>query len=106
MGVEHVGRDAELAFLDRVRVRDDPADEVRGRPGHLGEHVGDEAARARLGRRDGQPARQAPRLQALGELDERVASRQVRLVRAGGAGGANSHVSGLPLFDMRRGPRR
>ena len=100
VGVEHVGRDAELALLDGVRVRDDAADEVRGRPGDLRDHVGDQPAGARLGRREGQPACHAPRLQALGELDERV--RHVRCGRSGpgGSGGANSHVSGLLSFDM------
>ena len=82
------------------------AREVRGRPGHLGDQVGDEAARARLGRRERQSPRHAPRLEALGELDERV-----RHVRSGRCGPARRVARTATSRDCSpstsaRGPRR
>ena len=54
--------------LDVVRVAHDAADEVAGRPGPRRDGVGDEPARARLGRRDGQAGRQAGVLEPLREV--------------------------------------
>ena len=52
-------RHAEQRLLRRVRVGDDAADEHVARAGHGGEPRSDEAARARLGRGERQPARPA-----------------------------------------------
>ena len=102
MPLQLVRRHVELRALDRVRVRDDAAEQVARRPGNLRQQVRDEPARARLRGRDGDAPGDAPGLEPPGELDERVVPhRQVRLVRTGGFGGANSHVSGLPLLDIR-----
>ena len=49
----------ELGDLDVVRVRDDPTQEDVARPWNRRQELGDEPARARLGRRQGQTARPA-----------------------------------------------
>ena len=63
---EHPGGDAELGLLDLVGVGDDGAAKDLARPRDRGEPAGDEAAGARLGRGERQPA-----LTAGGE-DERL----------------------------------
>ena len=79
---------------------DDPADEVAARPGDVGDRVGDQPARARLGERDRHAAAEAESLEPLGEPDERV--RRPRYgcwsSSSGPPGGWNSHVSGMPRF--------
>ena len=61
---------AELGDLHGVGVGDDPAGEVAGRAGDLGDRVGDEPAGARLGRRDRQAGGEDAGLEALGQRDE------------------------------------
>ena len=83
MGGEHLGGDAELALLDaRSRRRRSPPRKTSLEPGIAVSRAGDEAARARLGGRERQPA-----LAAGGEdelLDRLVSSARRGTPRAAG----------------------
>ena len=103
MGLQRGRRHVEEYLLRLVRVRHDPAEEVRGGTGHLGDGCGDQATRARLRDCHREAAPEADALQSLGQGDERAWHAYVRWVLTGSAGGAKSHVSGTP--DLPSAPR-
>ena len=93
----------DQADLDLVRVGHDAADEVRAGSRHLGDEVGDEPARARFGGRDAAcrgPGTHAPSCPARSSSSSSVEGTLVSVAGsvAARAGGANSHVSGIPLL--------
>ena len=94
-------RHAEQGGLGSVAVAHHAAQEVAARAGDLRQDVADEAARARLGRRQGQPAGQARGLDLARKGDQRLGRRRaagghVWLVFCGALPGWKSHVWGMP----------